>query len=71
MDKPLYATYGDTIVNTHRDIYPKGTYAYSPMSAELSDALLNCIGTVYLQDTDIQAELDKAVERVATAEANK
>ena len=71
MDDPLYATYGDTIVNTDKYVYPKGTFAYSPMSTELSDNLFNCLTNVYLENADIKTELDNAVEQVKKAEENK
>lgn len=72
MDKPLYATYGDTIVNTDKYVYPKGAIAYSPMAAEIIDNFLNCINKIYVEDdVDIKAELDKVVANVAEAEANK
>ena len=63
MDDPLYATYGDTIVNTDKYVYPKGTFAYSPMSTELSDNLFNCLTNVYLENADVKTELDNAVEQ--------
>lgn len=71
MDNPLYATYGDTLVNTDKYIYPEGTIAYSSMAPELVDNVLNVLTKVYLEDADIQAELDHAVEQVKKAEENR
>lgn len=65
LDSPLTHYFGDVLANSDKYIFPKPTGNYHPQYSQITDALIDAVTKIVIENMDVRQALDEAVQTLA------